>query len=167
MSPLHIILGLGLMIHVGVIGGSQVSEELEGMAEEVGRLIARRGGRLICDGLGGVMRAAAKGAKSAGGITVGVLPGNSRDEANSYIDVPLATGMGLARNAIIVRSSDVLIAIDGGYGTLSEIAYAFQLGVPVVGLRTWDIEGITVTVNPEEAVEKAMSMAESLKARIG
>ncbi len=131
------------------------------MAEEVGREIARRGHALICGGLGGVMEAACKGAKSAGGVTIGILPMSQAKDANPYVDFPIATGMGLARNIVIVLTASALIAVDGRYGTLSEIAYASQLGVPLVGLSTWRIRVPMVHVRtPKEAVDRAVSLAE-------
>lgn len=123
---------------IGVIGESQFSDPFhETLAEEVGRLIARAGYTLLCGGLTGVMEAACRGAKSGGGQTVGILPGTDRAEANPYVDVAIPTGMGQMRNALIVLAADALIAVGGGYGTLSEIGHALRLGKPVVGLRTW------------------------------
>ncbi|GAG43986.1 unnamed protein product, partial [marine sediment metagenome] len=128
---------------IGVIGSSRADGEAIALAKEVGKGIARGGGILLCGGLGGVMEAAAQGAKEEGGITVGVLPGTCRDEANDYIDIPIVTGMGFARNIIIVRSSHAVIAVKGESGTLSEIAYALQLSVPIVGLKTWRLSEIS------------------------
>ena len=127
---------------VSVIGGSDPSEEETGLAEEVGRELARRGVTLICGGLEGVMEAACRGAASQGGTTVGILPGNDRHAANAYVKIPIVTGMGYARNAIVAKSAQAVIAIGGSYGTLSEIAYALQSDVPVIGLGNLvDIEG--------------------------
>lgn len=123
-------------VYAGVVGTSRPTDQLAAQATDVGREIATRGGTLLCGGLGGVMEAAARGAKSAGGITVGILPG-IRADANDYVDVALGTGLGEMRNLVLVRSCDVLIAIGGGYGTLSEIAFALRVGTPVVGLDTW------------------------------
>jgi len=142
---------------IGVIGGSEASEELLRLAERVGSLIASEGCVLVCGGLGGVMEAAAKGAKSAGGLTVGVLPGGSRSDANPYIDIAIATNMGHARNAIIAHTSDALIAVGGRYGTLSEISFGLALGKRVVSLKSWDVDpGIIAAGTPEEAVSKAV-----------
>lgn len=146
------------MLNIGVIGASYCSKEIEDLAEEVGREIARRGFILLCGGLGGVMEAAARGAKKEGGITVGILPGPVPKEANRFIDVKIATNMGHARNIIIVQSSHALIAIGGEYGTLSEIAIALKLGKPLVGLNSWNIEGIIQSGNAKEAVEKICSL---------
>ena len=147
-------------MQIGVIGSSECSSKTKKLAEEVGREIARRGATLVCGGLGGVMEAAARGAKEAGGLTVGILPGSHAGEANPYIDVTVVTGMSYARNIIVVRSSDALIAIEGKYGTLSEIAFALQLHKPIVGLNTWKVsEEIISLSSPVDAVEKAISLA--------
>ena len=135
------------------------------LAEQVGVEIARQGGIVVCGGLGGVMEAAARGARTAGGLTVGILPGSSAEEANPFIDVPIVTGWGEARNALVVHSSDAIIAIDGAYGTLSEIALALKMGVPVIGLGTWQLRAPDGSVPPivpaqtaAEAVEKAFAV---------
>jgi uncharacterized protein (TIGR00725 family) len=137
------------------------------LGRAVGRGIAERGGILVCGGLDGMMEAAAEGAKEAGGLTVGILPGESAEPANRFIDVPLPTGLGAYRNAVIARSCDAAIAIRGGYGTLSEIAFALRLKTPVVGLQTWSVSqgdtpdpGIHVAGTSEEAVEMAFALAE-------
>jgi uncharacterized protein (TIGR00725 family) len=126
-------------LHIGVIGEQDARPEMRKLAEEVGREVARRGGVLVCGGLGGVMEAASRGAAAEGGTVVGILPGTRWEEANPYVTVPVVTGLGEARNVVVVRSSDALVAVGGGYGTLSEIAYALKLGVPVVGLYTWEL----------------------------
>jgi uncharacterized protein (TIGR00725 family) len=126
-------------------------------AAEVGRLIAERGAVLVCGGRGGAMEAACRGAKEAGGLTVGILPGSDRSEANPYVDVVLPTGLGEARNALVVGAADVVIAIGGGYGTLSEIALALKARKRVIGLGTWEIEGVTAAEGPEAAVAAALS----------
>jgi hypothetical protein len=149
-------------MQIGVIGAGECSAKVKKLAEEVGREIARRGAILVCGGLGGVMEAAAKGAKEAGGLTIGILPGFKTDEANPYIDVAVVTGMSYARNVIVVRSSDALIALEGRYGTLSEIAFALQLHKPIVGLNTWKVSKEIISLSsPAEAVEKAISLAKS------
>lgn len=154
------------MVYVGVIGAGLCSIEVSGWAEAIGAGIARRQGVLICGGLGGVMEAAARGARREGGLVVGVLPGTDRKEGNAHLSLSLATGLGDARNAIVARASDVLIAIDGGYGTLSEIGLALKMGRPVIGLGTWRIEsrkgpddGILTAFDPEEAVTLAFREA--------
>lgn len=147
---------------VAVIGGSHCPPEVAQQAEEVGRELARRSAVVICGGLGGVMEAVCRGARSQGGITVGILPGNSRHDANPHVTIPLATGMGYARNVLVVKSADVVIAIDGEFGTLSEIAFALQWGIPVIGLDTWVLsrkgyvsDSIIVAKDPLDAVDKA------------
>jgi len=129
------------------------------LALEVGRLAAERGAVVLTGGLSGVMEAACRGAKQAGGLTVGILPGFDASDANHYVDIPVVTGLNHARNIIVVRSSSVLIAVGGEYGTLSELAFALKLGKPVVGLDSWDVgEGISKASTPEEAVEKAFRL---------
>jgi uncharacterized protein (TIGR00725 family) len=123
----------------------------------VGRLVAERGAVLVCGGLGGTMEAACRGAKGAGGRTVGLLPGVDRSAANPFVDVAIPTGLGEARNAVVVRAADVLIAVGGGYGTLSEIALALRAGKRVIGLGTWDIDGVVGADGPEAAVAAALS----------
>ncbi|MCX5657532.1 MAG: TIGR00725 family protein [Candidatus Omnitrophica bacterium] len=147
-------------LFIGVIGVSDADDRLAKIAEEVGREIAAQGAVLVCGGLGGVMEYAARGAKSSGGITVGIIPGDSINSANPYIDIPIATGIGEARNIVIVKSSDSLIAIGKGFGTLSEISIALKLNKPVVGIETWDISPQIISMNnPREAVKKAISFA--------
>ena len=140
---------------IGVIGAGKADAALTGIAEEVGRLIATRNALLVCGGLGGVMEAAARGAKDAGGTTIGILPQATKEMANQYIDVPVATGFGEGRNVVIIRTADALIAIGGEYGTLSELAFALKMGKPVVGINTWDIKGIIKADTPEAAVNSA------------
>jgi uncharacterized protein (TIGR00725 family) len=120
---------------VAVVGGSDCTSAEAALAEELGRRLAQRGAVVVCGGLTGVMEAVAKGVRAAGGLTIGILPGNERRDANAYIDVPLATGMGEMRNALIVRVAGAIVAIGGGTGTLSEIALALRIGTPVVGLH--------------------------------
>jgi uncharacterized protein (TIGR00725 family) len=119
---------------VGVIGGASAGSRVREEAFELGRRLAESGAILVCGGLGGVMEAACQGARASNGTTVGILPGSDTSAANPYVSIPVATGMGIARNAIIVRTADVLIAVDGSYGTLSEIAMALNLGKTVVQL---------------------------------
>jgi len=145
------------VIQIGVIGPGQCSPEAALLAEEVGREIAGSQAVLICGGLGGVMAAAARGSHQAGGITIGILPGFSHDDANPYITIPIVTGLSHARNVLVVRSSHVLIAIEGGYGTLSELAIALKIEKPVIGLRTWDVSSkILKAASPQEAVSMAL-----------
>ncbi len=151
---------------IAVIGGSAPTAEEAVAAEAVGRALAVGGAILICGGRGGVMEAACRGAKSASGLTIGILPGTNRSEANSYVDIPIVTGIGEARNAIITRTAQVVVAIGGSYGTLSEIGFALGFGVPVVGLGTWEVrrEGhppapIIYTATPDEAAARALALA--------
>ena len=123
----------------------------------MGRLLGGRGAVVVSGGLGGVMEAACRGAREAGGVTVGILPGLDRAAANPYVDVALPTGLGEARNALVVRAADVLIAVGGGYGTLSEIALALKAGKRVIGLDTWEIEGVEAVADPEAAVAAALA----------
>jgi len=155
-------------IIIAVIGGSEISPQTARLAEEVGREIAGRGAVLVCGGMSGVMEAACKGASDAGGLTIGILPGERR-EANPYVQIPIASGMGYARNVAVVKSAQAVIAIDGSYGTLTEIGYALQSGIPVIGLGTWEIaidgkedKNIIRAKNPEEAVDRAMELIGNL-----
>ena len=139
---------------IGVIGAGACDERTGAIAERVGALIAQRGAALVCGGLGGVMEAAARGACDKGGLTIGILPGASRDQRNPHIKLPVVTGLGHARNVIIAHTAQGLIAIAGEYGTLSEVAIALKLGKPVVSLNGWsDIKGVIPASTPEEAVE--------------
>lgn len=144
---------------IGVIGSSQCPSEIKDIAMEVGREVAKRGGLLICGGLGGVMEAASKGAKEAGGITIGILPGDDPRDANRYIDIPIVTGLGHARNTIMARSSDILIAISGSYGTLSEIAFGLLLNKRIISIGSWELDKkILRASNAREAVQKAFEI---------
>ena len=144
---------------IGVIGGRECPQKICDIAYQVGQLIAWHGFALICGGRGGVMEAAAKGCLEHGGLTIGILPGENKTEANDYIQLAIPTGLGIARNVLIVRAADGLIALDGKYGTLSEIAFALQLQKPVVGINTWNIEPKMPTAqNAEEAVQKLLEL---------
>ena len=140
------------MAYVAVVGPGDASPaELES-AELIGRGIAQAGDVLVCGGLGGVMAAACRGAMSAGGMTVGILPGSDRSAGNEWLTVAIPTGLGELRNGLVIRAADAVIAVGGAYGTLSEVALALKTGVPVIGLQTWEIEGIEVVESPERAV---------------
>jgi len=143
---------------IAVIGGRKADKALKKEAEAVGRLIAEKGGILVCGGMHGIMEAASKGAKQAGGLTVAILPQDHKRDANPYIDIPIATGLGIGRNVVIARTADAMIAIGGEYGTLSEIAFALQMGKPVVGIKSWDIKGVIPTKDAEEAVRTVLEM---------
>lgn len=144
---------------IGVIGNSITSEEEYIIAEKVGSFLAERNCILICGGLGGVMEAAAKGAKSKGGKTVGIIPDSNKMNSNQFIDIPIATGIGEARNVIIVNSSDSIIAIGGSFGTLSEISFALKKNIPIVGINTWNVsDKIVNCADPKIAVETAINL---------
>lgn len=139
--------------YIAVVGaGDDVAPQLLTVAQAVGGELARRGAVVVTGGLGGVMEAACRGARTAGGTTLAILPGDDRAAANDYVDVAVATGMGELRNGLVVRSADALVAIGGGPGTLSEIALALKAGKPVAGIRTWEIEGVLPAADAAEAV---------------
>ena len=151
---------------IAVIGGSAPTSKEAGLAEEVGQELAKHGAILICGGLGGVREAACRGARAGGGLTIGILPGENRQLANPYVEIPIATGIGYARNAAVVKSAQAVIAVGGSYGTLTEIGYALQSGLPVIGLNTWTIsrndrqdKSIIPAESPAEAVSLALELA--------
>jgi uncharacterized protein (TIGR00725 family) len=151
---------------IAVIGASEPLPEEYTLAEEVGRELARQGATLVCGGLSGIMEAACRGASSEGGTTIGILPGDSTRMANPYVQIPIVTGMGYARNVIVVKSAQAVIAIGGVYGTLSEIAHALQNNIPVIGLNTWSLskngkqdDSIIPAHSPVDAVTKALELA--------
>ena len=159
----------GLYIAV-VGGGGHVSAVHRRSAEQVGRAVAESGAVLVCGGLGGTMVAACRGAHAGGGLTVGLLPGRDRDEANPHVDIAIPTGMGEARNALVVRCADAVVAVAGEYGTLSEIALALQAGIPVVGLDTWElgragepVDAVVRAEDPVRAVELALELARAAR----
>lgn len=149
------------MRQIGVIGAGDATRTEQRIAERVGELIAEARALLICGGLGGVMEAACRGARSRGGTTLGIIPGYDKADANPYVDIIVATGMGHARNALVVATSDVLIAIGGKSGTLSEIALGLKLGKSIIGLDTWRIPGVQEASTPEEAVRLALDVTSS------
>ncbi len=151
-------------MYIAVVGGQLCTEEEARAAYEVGRLLAERKAVVVCGGLTGVMEAACRGAKEAGGTTIGILPGPFRSDANQYVDHAIATDMGQARNAIIVRTCDAVIAIGGEYGTLSEIAMALKMGKRVVALSTWDIANRGVTDDKIVRAESAEAAVETVEA---
>jgi len=144
---------------IAVIGNREADPAQLRLAEEVGREIARAGAVLICGGLAGVMSAACKGAQSEGGLTIGVLPGDSANAANKYVQIPLVTNMGYARNVIIVKSAHAVIAVGGGYGTLTEIGYALDAKIPVIGLNTWSLSR---NGEKEKSIIRARSATEAV-----
>lgn len=151
---------------ISVIGGAEPPEHAIDLAYGVGQLLAKKGATVVCGGLRGVMEAVCRGAKSEGGTTIGILPGNDPALSNEFIDFPIMTGMGYARNVIVVKTGRAVIAIDGGYGTLSEIGHALGDGIPVIGLETWKLAerkdlpaGLEIATSPSEAVDKAIKAA--------
>jgi len=153
-------------LHIGVIGGGRASAGECRIAQAVGAAVARAGAALVCGGLGGVMEAACRGARGAGGLTIGILPGTDRAAANAFVDVAVATGMGEARNAVVVRSADAVVAVGGEYGTLSEMALALQAGIPVVGIGTWElaqagapVDAVVRATDAADAVARALALA--------
>jgi uncharacterized protein (TIGR00725 family) len=156
----------GRKMNIAVIGDSACSAQEARLAETIGELLAQRGATVVCGGLGGVMAAVCRGAKSRGGLTVGILPGSDAGTANPWVDIPVVTGLGEARNALVVKSARAVIAIGGGYGTLSELAFALKGGIPVIGLNTWSLsrngrcDDAIIRVNSAaQAVDKAISLA--------
>ena len=145
--------------YIAVVGASAATPEQERGAEEVGRGLAEAGAVVVTGGGAGVMAAACRGAGDAGGVVVGILPGSDRSAANEWVGVALATGLGELRNGLIVRAADVVVAVGGAYGTLSEVALALATGVPVVGLHTWAIEGVQITDSPQAAVRRVLELA--------
>jgi uncharacterized protein (TIGR00725 family) len=154
-------------VYVAVIGGANASGEDRSRAEAIGAALARAGATVVCGGLGGVMEAACRGARAAGGLTVGILPGNDRAAANPWVDVVIPTGLGETRNALVVEAADVIVAVGGEYGTLSEIALALRAGKPVIGVATWTLiypsgaaaTDIITAADPGQAADLAMALA--------
>ena len=149
-----------------VIAGAELSPPEIRLAEEVDRQLAMKGDNLICGGMESVVVAAYKGVQLEGGITIGVLPGNSRKTANPYVQIPIVTDIGYTQNIVVVKSAQAVIAIGGSYGTLSEISYALQSGIPVIGLNTWSLSrndqwgnSIILAQNLTESVNKALNLA--------
>jgi uncharacterized protein (TIGR00725 family) len=161
---------MGFAMFIAVIGGNDASSEALAAAEEAGREIARGGHVLVCGGLGGIMEAACRGARNEGGHTIGILPGPDRSKANAFVEFPIVTGLGYARNALVVQSADAVIAIEGSYGTLSEIALALGYGRPVVGLGTWrisDAAGVEDrSILRAESAAQAVQLALAAGARV-
>jgi uncharacterized protein (TIGR00725 family) len=150
--------------YIAVIGASQASAAEEAVAERVGAALARAGAIVICGGGPGVMAGVSRGAATAGGTVIGILPGDDRARANEWVTIALATGVGELRNGLIVRACDAAVAVAGAYGTLSEIGLALAQGVPVVGLGTWEIDGIEALDDPEAAVDRVLELARARRA---
>jgi uncharacterized protein (TIGR00725 family) len=147
--------------YIAVVGSGEADDQQAWLAEEVGAALAEAGAVLVTGGLGGVMEAACRGAKSRRGRTLGLLPGMDRASANGWVDIAVTTGLGELRNGLVVRSADAVVAIGGGSGTLSEIAFALKTGTPVIGLSTWDIEGMVQATDPRDAVTRALRHSSS------
>lgn len=151
---------------IGVIGASRADSDLLNLAEELGKEIASRGVAVVCGGLTGVMEAVCKGARSKGGLTIGIIPSDDKNDANRYVQIPVVTGMGVGRNVMLVKTADVIIAVGGEFGTLSEIAHALNIGKTVISLRSWDLERATnrsipkliEAGSPKEAVDIALDV---------
>jgi uncharacterized protein (TIGR00725 family) len=139
---------------VSVIGGHECNANVEQIAHNLGLKLSKVVKYLCCGGLSGVMKATCMGFKAGKGITIGILPSYNKKDANKYVDLALPTGLGLARNLLVVKTGDVVIALPGAAGTLSEIAYCLQFGIPVISLNSWDIDGVIKARTVEEAVKK-------------
>jgi uncharacterized protein (TIGR00725 family) len=144
--------------YVAVVGPGDASSEELHAAEEIGAGLARAGAVVVTGGLGGVMEAACRGARSSRGRTVGILPGDDRDAANGWVEIAIATGMGELRNGLVVRAADAVVAVGGGHGTLSEVALALKLGRPVIGLGTWEVHGVEHVSTPEAALARISAL---------
>lgn len=144
---------------IGIIGSGDKQKSHDSLAEEVGRLLGGRGAVLVCGGLSGIMEAASRGCEQAGGVAIGILPGSDKQDANPHIGFAIPTGMGIARNVLVVRASDALIALTGGPGTMSEIALALNIGKPVIDLGNWNIRGTLKASTAHEAVAMAFEKA--------
>lgn len=150
----------GRKLYLGVIGAGHCNHNVDKLAEQVGRAIATEGAVLVCGGLGGVMTAAARGARSAGGQTIGILPGNDKDDANEFIDIAIPTGIGEARNVLIIKTADAVVALPGEFGTLSEMAFCMKLNKPLVSLSDWNISNeVERFDDPVSAVKRAIQLA--------
>jgi uncharacterized protein (TIGR00725 family) len=139
---------------VSVIGGHSCTDKVEQIAHNLGRKLAKVVDILICGGLSGTMKAVCSGFKTGNGITIGIIPSYNKNDANSFVDIVIPSGLGLARNVLVVKSADVVVALPGEAGTLSEIAYCIQFGIPVVSLNSWEIKGVIKVNSVEEAVSK-------------
>ena len=151
---------------IGVIGSSKAEPDVLKLAEEVGNEIARRGAAVVCGGMTGVMEAVCRGARKEGGLTIGIIPSDRKGDANQFVQIPIVTGMGMGRNVMLVKTADIIIAVGGEFGTLSEIAHALNIGKKVIGLRTWKLErahdkripNLIEVDSPKEAVDLALQL---------
>lgn len=145
---------------IAVVGANKCSKKLRDMAAEVGRYVAENGGVIVCGGLGGIMEGAARGAREANGVTIGILPSDNKDDANEYIDLVIPSGLGEARNILVIRTADAVVAFPGKYGTLSEMAFALQMGKPLVSVSAWNLgDEVVQAETPVEAARLAMELA--------
>jgi len=148
---------------VSVIGGHSCTKEVEQLAHNLGVKLAKVVDMLACGGLSGTMKAVCSGFKAAGGLTIGILPSYDKNDANAFVDISIPTGMGLARNVLVVKSADVVVALPGEMGTLSEVAYCLQFGIPVISLNSWDIKGVIKVETVDEAVDKVRELLKESK----
>lgn len=148
---------------VGIIGGHKCNAEVEQVAQNLGKKLAKVVDTLVCGGLSGVMKAVCQGFKSGGGLTIGIIPTYDKKDANEFIDIAIPTGLGLARNVLVVKSADVVVALPGTAGTLSEIAYCLQFAIPVISLNSWEIPGVIKVKTVEQAIEQVESILKSKK----
>jgi len=148
---------------VSVIGGRECNNEVEQIAQDLGKKLAKVADYLVSGGLSGTMKAVCQGFKAAGGTTIGIIPTYNKKEANEFVDIVIPTGLGLARNVLVVQAGDIVVALPGEYGTLSEIAYCKQFGKPVISLSSWQIEGVIQVKTVEEAVNKAKELLHLLE----
>lgn len=149
---------------IGVVGAGKCSKKLRDQAYSVGKAIAQQGAVLVCGGLKGVMEGAARGARDAGGLTIGIIPGTDKSDANPYIDIAIPTGMGEARNVLVVQTSDAVVSLHGKFGTISEMAFSLKLGRPLISLVEWDVLPEVITVpDPEQAAKKAIELARNAR----
>ncbi len=150
-------------ITISVIGGHDVKKDVEQLAHNIGEIIARVGAVLVCGGLFGVMEAAAKGAKKAGGTTIGILPGKEKSDANKYIDIALPTSIGYSRNVIVACSADIIIALPGSHGTRCEISYGFVYNRPILDMGNWNIKGMIKPKDLKDLEAKLKKLIKELK----
>jgi len=143
---------------VAIIGGHECSKEVEQIAQKLGKKLAKVADILVTGGLSGIMEAVCLGFKTGGGLTIGIIPSYDKNDANEFVDIVIPTGIGLARNVLVVKSAEVIVALPGKAGTLSEIAYGLQWGIPVISLNSWDIPGVIKVKTVEQAVEKAKTL---------
>ncbi len=148
---------------VGVIGGHECNKEVEQLARSLAKKLAKVVGILVSGGLSGVMKAVCQGFKAGGGVTIGIIPGYDKSSANKYVDIVIPTGLGLARNVLVVKSADVVIALPGKAGTLSEIAYCLQFGIPIISLKSWDIPGVIKVKTADQAIKCAEKILKRIK----